>query len=213
MSRIPQALCTPWPGAEPPARPAPASERAGARAHAAGDLLSALDDGELVRRACGGERAAFDALYRRHARGVHAVLLTRVRAEEAEDLVQDVFLRAWRALATLREPEHVVAWLFAIARREAHAARQARVETTTLPEELAARAHDGAAAREEALRVLAALRELPASHRETLSLRLLGGYSGAEIARISGRTHGAVRVSLHRGLELLRERLTRGGGQ
>lgn len=173
------------------------------------DDLARTPDGELARRARLGDRAAFDALYRRFARGVHAVLAARVRASEAEDLVQDVFVRAWRARGELREPDRVGAWLFTIARREAQAARRDRVPAARLPDDLAAPEAAGSEARDEAERVLAELRALPEAYRETLSLRLLGEYSGLEIARLTGMTHGSVRVNLHKGMELLRERLSR----
>jgi RNA polymerase sigma-70 factor (ECF subfamily) len=167
-------------------------------------------EGDLARRARLGDRAAFDALYRRYARGVHAVLAARVRADEADDLVQDVFVRAWHARGDLREPDRVGAWLCAIARREAHATRRARQPEMLLPDDLPARASDDGETRDEAERVLTELRALPESYRETLSLRLLGECSGAEIARLTGMTHGSVRVNLHKGMELLRERLSRG---
>lgn len=174
------------------------------------DRAAETPEGELARRARLGDRAAFDALYERFARGVHAVLATRVRASEAEDLVQDVFVTAWRARHGLREPDRVGAWLFAIARREAHAARRGRAETMLLSDDLPAKTTGDPAAHDEAERVLTELRALPESYRETLSLRLLGEYSGSEIAHMTGMTHGSVRVNLHKGMELLRERLSRG---
>jgi RNA polymerase sigma-70 factor (ECF subfamily) len=174
------------------------------------DELAHTPEGELARRARLGDRAAFDALYVRFARGVHAVLAARVRASEADDLVQDVFVRAWRARAELRDPERVGAWLVAIARHEAHAARRARTPTLMLTDDLPARTAGESEAHEEAERVLTELRALPESYRETLSLRLLGECSGIEIARLTGMTHGSVRVNLHKGMEMLRERLSRG---
>jgi len=62
----------------------------------------------------------------------------------------------------------------------------------------------------EAGLAMAAIRELPEAYRETLALRLVEGYSGAEIAELTGLTPDSVRVNLHRGFKLLRERL---GGQ
>lgn len=173
--------------------------------------VASTPEGELARRARLGDRAAFDALYERFARGVHAVLAARVRASEAEDLVQDVFVRAWRARGELREVDRVGAWLFAIARREAHAARRQRTSSAPLPDDLPAKQAADTGSRDEAERVLAELRALPESYRETLSLRLLGEYSGAEIAHLTGMTHGSVRVNLHKGMQMLRERLSRGG--
>lgn len=172
---------------------------------------AANEEAELARRAQLGDRAAFEALYRRFARGVHALLAARVRAHEADDLVQEVFLSAWRARGELREPARVGAWLLAIARRQALRAQRERRATDALPEALAAEGASGHAARDEAEIVLAELRALPEAYREPLALRLVGELPGAEIARLTGLTHGSLRVNLHKGMELLRERLARRG--
>jgi RNA polymerase sigma-70 factor (ECF subfamily) len=58
---------------------------------------------------------------------------------------------------------------------------------------------------------LAAIAALPEAYRETLMLRFVAGLSGPEIAARTGLTHGSVRVNLHRGVAMLRERLTGGG--
>ncbi|TAJ10232.1 MAG: RNA polymerase subunit sigma-70, partial [Planctomycetota bacterium] len=92
---------------------------------------------ELAGRVRLGDRAAFTALYERFARSVHAVLATRLAADEAEDRVQEVFLKAWRARGELREPGRVGAWLVSIARREAIAGLRARAPADELPETLA----------------------------------------------------------------------------
>jgi RNA polymerase sigma-70 factor (ECF subfamily) len=59
----------------------------------------------------------------------------------------------------------------------------------------------------EAKEVLSAIRSLPEAYRETLSLRLVQGYSGPEIAALTGLSPGSVRVNLHRGMNLLRQKL------
>ena len=73
-----------------------------------------------------------------------------------------------------------------------------------LPESLPAR--DGSE-EAEARAALEAIRSLPEAYRETLILRLVEGMTGVEIAERTGLTHGSVRVNLHRGLKVLRERL------
>ena len=72
------------------------------------------------------------------------------------------------------------------------------------------------AAREErtdALDVLEALRSLPEAYRETLTLRLVEGMTGPEIAARTGLTEGSVRVNLHRGMKQLKERLALARGE
>jgi RNA polymerase sigma-70 factor (ECF subfamily) len=59
----------------------------------------------------------------------------------------------------------------------------------------------------EASAVLDAIRLLPEAYRDTLILRLVEGYSGPEIASLTGLTPGSVRVNLHRGFKLLKERM------
>ena len=72
-----------------------------------------------------------------------------------------------------------------------------------MPETLEHRAVPVVDARE----ALRALRSLPPAYAETLAMRLVEGLTGPEIAERTGMTHGSVRVNLHRGMRLLRERL------
>jgi RNA polymerase sigma-70 factor (ECF subfamily) len=76
------------------------------------------DDG-LIRAAAQGDRGAFGELYVRYARMVHGILLARVPAGDAEDLVQDVFVSAMRQLRGLRTAAAFRGWLAAIARNRA----------------------------------------------------------------------------------------------
>src|SRR5258708_39819937 len=76
-------------------------------------------DEALVRAAQGGDRAAFGQLYQRYVRMVHGILLSRVPAAAAEDLVHDVFLQALRSLAAMREVSRFGPWLAAIERNRA----------------------------------------------------------------------------------------------
>src|SRR6478672_12900713 len=141
----------------------------------------AADDGRLVRAARGGERAAFAALYDRYARVVHGVLLARVSRDDVEDLVQDVFLAAWRRLDDLRDPAAFGGWLTMIARNRATDFHRQSVDSVELPEDLSA--PEATSSRAEALGVLDMIRTLPAAYRETLVWRLVEGLTGPEIAQ------------------------------
>ena len=165
----------------------------------------AADDGVLVARAVGGDEAAFTLLHARYARMIHGILLARVPRAEVDDLVQDVFLTAWRRLDALRDPAAFGGWLSMIARNRAIDHHRQMVEVTELPETLAAPGSAGASA--EAHSVLEIIRGLPDAYRETLVLRLVEGMTGPEIAARTGLTPASVRVNLHRGMKLLRERL------
>ena len=156
----------------------PADGRAG-RAPA----WSPEDDVPLVRLAQSGDAASFDALYVRHARVVHAVLLGRSGSrEDAEDLVQEVFLAAWRQLATLRDPAAFAGWVMTIARHQRidHARRARELTPLADVEARLAGTRPVDTARLEAERALAAVRALPPAY---------------------------VRVNLCRGMKLLREAL------
>jgi RNA polymerase sigma-70 factor (ECF subfamily) len=165
----------------------------------------ASEDARLVRAARQGDEGAFARLYERYARVVHGLLLARAPRAEIEDLVQDVFLAAWNRLDALRDPAAFGGWLSMIARNRATDFHRRTTDCVELPDDLAAQ--DGTAARTEALAVLETIRTLPEAYRETLVLRLVEGLTGPEIAGRTGLTPASVRVNLHRGMKLLRERL------
>jgi RNA polymerase sigma-70 factor (ECF subfamily) len=165
----------------------------------------AVEDARLVRSAQGGDASAFARLYERYARVVHGILLARVPRVDVEDLVQDVFVSAWQRLDSLRDPAAFGGWLAMITRNRATDSRRRSVEVEELPDNLAA--HDATAARVEALAVLDVVRTLPEAYRETLVMRLVEGLTGPEIAVRTGLTPASVRVNLHRGMKLLREKL------
>jgi RNA polymerase sigma-70 factor (ECF subfamily) len=165
--------------------------------------VSADDVAGLVRAARAGDRAAFATLYERFARAVHAVVLTRAPYRDAKDLVQDVFVIALERLGQLGEPAAFGGWILAIARtRSIDHVR--KVQPVELVDEPAAPAVPTA----EAQRVLDAIRALPEAYRETIAMRLVEGMTGPEIAERTGLSPGSVRVNLHRGMKLLRERLS-----
>jgi RNA polymerase sigma-70 factor (ECF subfamily) len=161
--------------------------------------------GRLVIDARAGDRDAFGELYRRFARAVHGVLIARVAPADADDLVQEVFLHAWPRLGELREPAAFGAWICAIARRRAIDHHRRLRPADELTDTFSSSDRPDLAV--EAADALAAIRALPEAYRETLALRLVDGLSGPEIAALTGLTPDSVRVNLHRGFKLLRERL------
>jgi RNA polymerase sigma-70 factor (ECF subfamily) len=136
---------------------------------------------------------------------VHAILLTRVSHDVASDLAQEVFLHAWTTIRTLRNPAAFPGWIGAIARNRALDLVRRRPFETELVD---GRAGDASPHLQyEAAEALDAIRDLPEAYREPLMLRLVEGCSGREIAALCGLTEDSVRVNLHRGFKLLRERL------
>lgn len=170
-------------------------------------------DSALIRAARDGDRGAYARLYDRFAPMVHGLLLTRVARDVADDLVQDVFLKALTDLTTLRDDTRFGGWIAAIARsRAADHYRRTRERSDENERLEAAAVPEAATARAEAHAALSALRSLPDAYRETLALRLVEGMTGPEIAMRTGLSHGSVRVNLHRGMKLLRERLRNPAG-
>jgi RNA polymerase sigma-70 factor, ECF subfamily len=168
-------------------------------------------DDALVSAARAGDRSAFGLLYDRYARMVHGILLCRVPPREVDDLVQEVFLLALRKLDSLRDLSRFGAWLGTITRNRAndYYRSASRLEQPMEPaeEEKAQSRSNDQVAEQEAAMTLAVLRTLPETYREPLILRLVEGMTGPEISARMGLTHGSVRVNLHRGMQMLREKL------
>ena len=181
------------------------------RAVIAQPTMDSSADDALVRAARAGDRCAFGLLYDRYARMVHGILLCRVPLRDVDDLVQEVFLLALRKLDSLRDLSRFGAWLSAITRNRAndYYRKASPVDRATDPdaeEQVESRTNDHAVEQEAAI-TLAVLRTLPETYREPLMLRLVEGMTGPEIAARMGLTHGSVRVNLHRGMQMLREKL------
>ena len=172
------------------------------------DPVAAVDV-PLVAAARRGDRAAFGALYRRHARLVQAVLLARVAPDSVDDLLHDVFLVAMDRLGSLRDDAAFAPWLATIARRRAADWRRRRRDAVPLEESMPELATGPGPSEEayDARVAIAAIQSLPEAYRETLMLRFVAGLTGPEIAARTGLSHGSVRVNLHRGVEMLRKKL------
>lgn len=157
----------------------------------------------LVERVCGGDREAFGELYKLFAPLVHGIVLARVPRDEADDIAQNVFLSAYKNLHTLRDSSAVGPWLAMIARNYSNEFYRREKPTEELSEDLTHTDAPHAEARE----ILSAIRSLPDAYKETLILRLVEGMTGPEIAEQTGLTPESVRVNLHRGMKLLRQKL------
>ena len=183
------------------------------KVNTAGDLLFAFPERAaaaeespetlLVHLAQSGDKEAFGKLYQRFGSMVHGILLARVPFVEVDDLVQEVFLVAFRQIKSLRDARTFGGWLATITRNCAADFHRRTRNTEELTEQVAARNSVSV----EALEALRLLQTLPEAYRESLALRLVEGMSGAEIAERTGLTPASVRVNLHRGMRQLRELL------
>lgn len=160
----------------------------------------------LVKSVLEGNRESFNQLYELFAPLVHGILLARVPRDEVDDLGQDIFFHAYKKLSTLRDGSAFGPWVAMIARNRAIDFHRRSKETVEINEEI--RAHDPAI--EKAKEILGLIRSLPEAYRETLVLRLVEGMTGPEISERTGLTAASVRVNLHRGMKMLREKLGSG---
>lgn len=171
------------------------------------------DERELVRRVRAGEAVAFDQLVRRYfARA--AVLARRVmeNREDAEDLVQEAFLRALDRIGTFDETREFGPWFFRLLVNTGINARRARARRVTSPEPFDA--PSPAAAPDEQMerteireRFAAALARLPERQRVIIGMFEVDGYSSVEIAGILGITPETVRWHVHQARRVLRAAL------
>lgn len=175
-----------------------------------GTRLGQADDGQLVRWARGGCRAAFDELARRYRAGVSLTARQIVGdAGRAEDVAQEAFLIAFRALPTLADPARFGAWLGAITRHRAR--RVARQESRFVPLEPAHLDHlpaPNAPTSEELTNAFAALSE---DYRTALRLRYWEEWSVVQIAAFLSLPVTTIKWRLHYGREVLRRHLSQPG--
>ena len=163
---------------------------------------------------------AYRSLMKRYWRLVVVLATARVRDQrEAEDIAQETFVRAFRSLKRLKNPQAFAAWLLRIARNVATDHLRARKPTISLENipdsdlptpsfshrEAGFVAHY--AARDEAERAMRAVRELPEKYREVVALRYLNGLDGRAISKLLGEPEGTVRNRLFRALGKLRNTL------
>ena len=175
-----------------------------------------MDDAALVERARRGDVSAYDALVRLHARdAVRLAWLVGGDGAEADDVVQEAFVKAWSALGrSFRPGAPFRPWLLRIVANEARNRRRSRGRRAALALRAAAVAPVGDASPEEAAvlagersAVAAALDRLPEHERLVLACRFLLDLSEAETATALDCPAGTVKSRTSRGLARLRAEL------
>jgi RNA polymerase sigma-70 factor (ECF subfamily) len=169
-------------------------------------------DEALVKRACAGDPMAFASLVDRHGQdGVAAACGLLQDRAEAEEAVQESFVRAWESLGTLRDRSRFKGWFSGILYRVCRDALRARGRTRKALG-LSEAGRPAGEARPGALDpVVEEALELPEQYREPLVLFYLQELTVAELAEALGITEENARVRLHRARRMLRERLERKG--
>ena len=170
-----------------------------------------LDEAELVRAVQDGDRAAFGELVERYVDEAHAVATSIVRnRSDAEDAVQDAFIRALERIDHLAAGSPFGPWFYRVLRSTC--LNLLRREKLRSHEEIPIGASGDSDPERETTRrmrrerILEALQELPEMQRTAVTLFDLEGYSHREIAEILGIAEGTSRAHLHHGRKAL-ERL------
>lgn len=191
-------------------------------------MPASADERHLVERTLAGDREAFRVIVLRHQRTLFELLARHTGDPQgAEDLVQEAFLRAYRALDRFDPRFSLSTWLARIALNAARdQGRKARVRQDALPRvvhaEAARQEHGGRAAdvapdlaaerREAQVRVGEALAELPHEQREVVVLSVYGGLSHAEIAAALEQPLGTIKSRMRAALGRLRRLVAPLGG-
>jgi RNA polymerase sigma-70 factor (ECF subfamily) len=169
--------------------------------------LDQLDESQLVAACLAGRAGAFDLIVERHRRSVYQLCYRFVgNHEDASDLSQDVFLRAYRGLRSFRGGSSLATWLYRIGVNACLNRVSAKKPVT---EDIDARQHvdtvresqvERVLREERGVRVRAAIAKLPPKQRATLVLRIYQELSHDEIAQVLGSSVGAVKANFFHAL-------------
>ena len=175
-------------------------------------VTDAIDpDAELAEKFRSGDRGAFDALVRRHQKGVWRVVRRYVKRDaDAADVTQQVFVRAFKGLANFRGASTVRSWLYRIAincslswirdHRREEPSELTEDSLTELPVAPGRIAGD-----QESVRLRAAIAKLPPKQRLTLELRVFDELAFKEIAELAECSENTAKVNFHYAVKKLRD--------
>lgn len=175
-------------------------------------VTDAIDpDAELAEKFRSGDRRAFDALVRRHQKGVWRVVRRYVKRDaDAADVTQQVFVRAFKGLANFRGASTVRSWLYRIAINCSLSwiRDHRREEPTQLTEDSLTEmpvAPGRIAGDQEGVRLRAAIAQLPPKQRMTLELRVFDELSFREVAELAECSENTAKVNFHYAVKKLRD--------
>jgi RNA polymerase sigma-70 factor, ECF subfamily len=175
------------------------------------------DSGTAIARAASGDRHAFEHVYRTHLNHVYS-LCVRMTGDRtrAEELTQDVFVRAWEKMSTFRGESAFSTWLHRLTvnvvlneRRVEGRDRGRTVSSDEDDESVAPASSSAQPLHAEKLDLERAIAKLPRGARRVFVLHDVEGFTHEEIGTMLGVTAGGCKAQLHRARLLLREALTR----
>ncbi len=179
------------------------------------------DEGNLVRQAKQGDQKAFARLYEDCFDRIYRYVVLRIGDRtEAEDLTQQVFLNAYQSLPSFKwKGIPFAAWLFRIAHNQVVDHLRKKTRYAIIPvdvPECSSENDDPQLMAEFSLsmeQVASATRQLTESQREVISLRFAGGLSILEVAKIMGKSQGAIKALQHSAIVALRKALAAGSNE
>ena len=173
-------------------------------------------DDRLIRSAIGGDTDAFGVLVNRHQHAVRRFAIALVGPDDADDVAQDSFVRAYRALATFTLRSPFRPWLLRIVANQAANHRRStwrreRRHALVVARPAAVEPEPGEAVEhtDERRRLIAALATLPEKDRQVLIIRYLLDYSEAETAEVLACAPGTVKSRTSRALAKLRTHINK----
>ena len=173
------------------------------------------DEESLVRRAQQRDQEAFTQLYEENFDKIYRYIVLRIgNKTEAEDMTQQVFLNALKSISSFKwKGVPFSAWLFRIARNQVvdYLRKKAKQATAPLDESLVSSDSNPELAAEHSLdieRMLLATKQLTAAQREVISLRFAGELPIAQVAKVMGKSEGAVKALQHSAIVALRKTLS-----
>ena len=167
-----------------------------------------VSEREQYRAAIHGDREAFEMIIRTHSRTLFAIAYGILQSrEEAEDVVQDSLVKAWKMRWRVRDPEKFPAWLSMVARHRAHDIFRKRRTPLVTHEGLETSDVNTPDTLAMDQQLHSALATLPELHRAALTLRYFEEMDYRTIENTLGLTNGALRGILGRSLASLRKQL------
>ncbi|WP_431878333.1 RNA polymerase sigma factor [Micromonospora marina] len=187
------------------------------RCHGSGPTAEAALDDDLVTRVRAGDREAYDALVARHTASAYRTAVLLGAGPDAEDVVQDAFVKAYRKLSRYRGEASFRSWLLAIVANETRNLHRTRTRRDGLtlraaaaePVAAATDGLDAVLAAERRAALVGALRRLPVRDREVIVCRYLLDLGEDETVTVLGLPRGTVKSRTHRALAKLRALLDR----
>lgn len=175
-----------------------------------------LSEEYLVQQAVNGDQAAFTKLYDSNFDKIYRYIYLRVKNQvEAEDLTQDVFIKALGSIGSYKWRDlPFSAWLFKIAHNRVidYVRKSSKEKRASLDEARAVSMEDPVGITEqnfEVYELMAALERLPEAQREVVTLRFIGQLSIAEVAKTLGKSEGTVKALQFNATASLRKVLIR----